>query len=162
QFFVTGFLLLAVMCFGQNRSGLAKLKRGDKITEGFAYCTDNGSTAKYDIPNGAYTLLYRFGDKNGSKDNYDTLAKVISHVYRLSKYFGPKRKQSKLTCYIYVKEVNEEARTLKNKIKSWNKTICDSIVNTNMFGNFIRTWEILFVPDSAVARPGSALATDKL
>lgn len=163
QILVAGFLLLAVMCFGQSKPKQARLKAGDKITESLGCIADNGNPSKYDIPNGAYTLLYRFGNINGIKDNYDSLCAIIPHVYRLNKYFGPKRKPSRLTCYIYVKEVNDAARTLKSSIKRWNKAICDSMISLNPVGyNFMRVWEILFVPDTTVTRPGSLLSANKL
>lgn len=165
-FFFSSFLLMAGMCLGQNKVKSQKLHNGDKISESFTFYKDSTTADKFDIPittpKPAFLLLYRFGELNGTKDNYDSLYKVVIHVYRLNRYFGPLRKPSRLTCYIYVKQVNAEALALKNKINAWTKAIGDSMVKTERAGfNFTRPWQVLFIKDTEV-KPMSVLGLSKL
>jgi outer membrane protein OmpA-like peptidoglycan-associated protein len=149
-FFIAFFTAVSVY-IGQNKTN-AKLRAGDKITTSFPYYKDANTTDNFEIPlkpKHALLLLYRFGDINGLKDNYDSVFKVVNHIYRLNRYFGPLRKPSRLACYIYVKEVNAEAIALKNQINQWSKEIGDSLVQTARAGfNFTRPWQVLFVKES--------------
>lgn len=127
-----------------------KVKAGDAVSESVPYSKDKTTTGTYELPNNTFTLLYRFGDLTGDKDNFDSLHAVVNHVYRLNRFFGP-RKRSRLTLYIYVKEVNDEALELRNKIRKWNRQIGDSLVKTNRAGfNFSREWEILYIKTSDI------------
>lgn len=161
--------LLSFCCFSQTRAKSSKLRPGDKITESFIYYKDSVTSDKFDVPiaeagkiKRAMILVYRFGELNGRQDNYDSLYKVVQQVYRLNRYFGPYRKPSRLTCYLFVKEVNAEALALKAQINAWTKAIGDSMVKTERAGfNFNRPWQVLFIKDTEV-KPNSVLALNKL
>lgn len=167
--FCLSFFLVSFFCFSQSNTKTSKLKVGDKVNESFIYYKDSLSSDKFDVPivesgkiKPAMILFYRFGELNGKKDNYDSLYKVVQQVYRLNRYFGPYRKPSRLTCYLFVKEVNAQALALKAQINAWSKAIGDSMVKTERAGfNFNRPWQILFIKDSDV-KPGSVLALNKL
>lgn len=157
-------LALSVFSAGaQNKSTTKKLMDAKTLNEVITYYKDSATKATYTLPNNAFTMLYRFGDANGSKDNYDSLKEVVHHVFRLNRYFGPRRKPSRLTCYVIVKEINDaEVRRIKNNIKTWNSEIADSMVKTNRAGfNFNRPWEIIFIKASDV-KNGSVLTASKL
>ncbi len=151
HYFFSFFILLSAHIGLSQNNKQSTLKPGDKILETISNYTDNVSFKKYELPNKSFTLIYRYADKNGVKDNYDSLYTVVNHVYRLNKYFGPRKKPSRLTCVIFVKEVNDEAKALKNRIKGWNQAIGDSFVKSDRVGfNFSRPWEIIFVKDSGL------------
>ncbi len=162
-----GFTLLLVLCtfnyVAQKKSSAKVLMEERILNEVITYYKDSATKASYTLPNNAFTMLYRFGDANGSKDNYDSLKEVVHHVFRLNRYFGPRRKQSRLTCYVIVKEINNaEIRKIKNTIKEWNSHIADSIVQTNRVAyNFNRPWEIIFIKASDIKK-GSVLQSSKL
>lgn len=121
------------------------------ITESIKYYKDSVSPAVYVLPNNALTLFYRFNEANGKKDNYDSVYAVVNHIYRLNRYFGPRRKPSRITCVIYVNRVDAEAMALKNKINSWTTKIGDSLVKTERAGfNFNRPWQYLFISKQEV------------
>ncbi|MBL7930798.1 MAG: OmpA family protein [Bacteroidia bacterium] len=162
-------LVLAVLfgtsLFSQKKSSTKTLEEEKVISEEITYYKDSTTKASYILPNNAFTMLYRFGDENGTKDNYDSLKEVVHHVFRLNRYFGPRKKAgpSRLTCYVIVKEINPaEVRKIKKDIKDWNSHIADSLVQTNRAGfNFNRPWEIIFVKASDVKK-GSVLKESKL
>ncbi|PBQ32481.1 hypothetical protein CNR22_12095 [Sphingobacteriaceae bacterium] len=163
---VLSLILVAFLCPAQKKTKGASAKGGpkvgDKIVESIPYFKDSATAATYQFPNDAFTLLYRFGEKDGTKDNYDSVYKMVTHVYRLNRYFGPRRKPSRLTCYMFVKEVNAEAIALKNKINAWTKSIGDSMVRTERAGfNFNRPWQVLFITNTQVG-PTSILAAEKV
>jgi len=162
-FLLFSFLAFANFCDAQTKP--KKIKSGDKLAEKIPYMKDSAGAfyeRVYEFPNNAFTILYRFGELNGSKDNYDSVYKMVTHVYRLNKYFGPRRKPSRLTCYFFVKEANQECISLKNKINAWTKAIGDSMVKTERAGfNFNRPWQVLFVTSTQV-KPNSILAAGKV
>lgn len=140
------FLLIVTYATSQSISKKAPLKPGTIINENIKYYKDSLTPAAYVLPNNAFTLLYRFNEVNGKRDTYDSVYAVVNHIYRLNRYFGPRRKPSRITCYIYVKKVNAEAMALKNKINAWTSKIGDSLVKTERAGfNFNRPWQILFI-----------------
>jgi outer membrane protein OmpA-like peptidoglycan-associated protein len=163
QYFFLFFLLsLWGMCFGGDNPKKQVPKPGDKIIESILYYKDSVNNEKYNLPNNAFTLMYRFGELNGKKDNYDSLYAVVNHVYRLNRYFGPRRKPSRLTCYVFVKKVDEEALALKKKINAWSAAIGDSLVKTERAGfNFNRPWQVIFITDKEI-KPMSILGANKL
>lgn len=164
QIFLFTFLVLCCLCEAQTKAKIktTELRQGDKVSEIIPYYKDSLTPATYQFPNDAFTLLYRFGEVNGTKDNYDSVYKMVTHVYRLNRYFGPRRKPSRLTCYMFVKEVNAEAIALKNKINAWTKAIGDSMVQTERAGfNFNRPWQVLFITNPQVS-PTSILAAEKV
>lgn len=158
------FLALAFFCSAQSKpKPPPKLKVGDKIVENIEYYKDSTTQANYQFPNDAFTLLYRFGEMNGVKDTYDSVYKMVLHVYRLNRYFGPRRKPSRLTCYLFVDRVDADAMGWKNKINAWTKSIGDSMVQTDRAGfNFNRPWQVLFITNKAQAKPGSILTAPKV
>jgi outer membrane protein OmpA-like peptidoglycan-associated protein len=162
-FVFTCLFFTTFLAISQTKS--AKLKAGEKITETFVFYKDSATTDKFEIPlkpKRALLLLYRFGESDGTKDNYDSVYKVVNHIYRLNRYFGPLRKPSRITCYIYVKEVNAEAIALKNQINAWTRAIGDSLVKTERAGfNFTRPWQVLFIKN-APTDPKSILNYSKL
>ncbi|WP_317898806.1 OmpA family protein [Aurantibacillus circumpalustris] len=145
------FLIISVIGISQNKA-TQKLRAGDKIVTNFPFYKDIGKPDNFEIPlkpKPALLLIYRFGKINGIKDNHDSVYKVVNHIYRLNRYFGPLRKPSRLTCYIYVDEVNQDAITLKNQINIWTKEIGDSLVKTERAGfNFTRPWQVLFIKET--------------
>ena len=156
------FLAMMAFSFAQTKKQASGPKPGTNITESISYYKDSVTKASYDLPNNAFTLIYRFGELNGKKDTYDSLYEVVNHIYRLNRYFGPRRKPSRLTCYIFVKTVNAEAIALKNKINEWSSKIADSLVKTERAGfNFNRPWQILFVKADQL-KPNSILSANKL
>lgn len=156
------FLAMMAFSFAQTKKQAAGPKPGTSITESISYYKDSVTKASYDLPNNAFTLIYRFGEVNGKKDTYDSLYEVVNHIYRLNRYFGPRRKPSRLTCYIFVKTVDAEAIALKNKINDWSSKIADSLVKTERAGfNFNRPWQILFVKADQL-KPNSILNANKL
>lgn len=159
------FLLFGITLFSQNKSSTKTLEEEKILKEEITYYKDSATKASYILPNNAFTMLYRFGDENGSKDNYDSLKEVVHHVFRLNRYFGPRKKagNSKLTCYVIVKEIDPvQVRKIKKNITDWNKQLSDSMVQTNRAGfNFYRPWEIIFVKASDVKK-GSVLKESKL
>ena len=156
------FLVLTASSNAQTKKQQAGPKLGTSITESINYYKDSVTKASYDLPNNAFTLIYRFGELNGTKDTYDSLYEVVNHIYRLNRYFGPRRKPSRLTCYIFVKTVNAEAIAFKNKINDWTSKIADSLVKTERAGfNFNRPWQILFVKADQL-KPTSILSANKL
>lgn len=163
-FLIFWFIILSGWTvFGQDKSATKKLAEEKTLNEVITYYKDSLTPASYTLPNNAFTMLYRFGDANGSKDNYDSLKEVVHHVFRLNRYFGPRRKPSRLTCYVIVKEINNaEIRKIKNNIREWNSHLADSMVQTNRAGfNFNRPWEIIFIKASDVKK-GSVLTASKL
>lgn len=140
------FLALIGHCFSQSKTQKSSLKSGVIINESIKYYKDSVTPASYVLPNNAFTLFYRFNDVKGKQDNYDSVYAVVNHIYRLNRYFGPRRKPSRITCAIYVKRVDAEAIALKNKINSWTTKIGDSLVKTERAGfNFNRPWQYLFI-----------------
>lgn len=139
-----------------------KPKVGEKIHESVYYYKDSVTKATFDFPPDAFTLLYRFGERNGTMDNYDSVYKMVTHVYRLNRYFGPRRKPSRLICYLFVKEVNAKALAIKTQINAWSKAIGDSMVKTDRAGfNFNRPWQVLFITDPNI-KTNSILAAEKV
>lgn len=156
------FLFLCLLSFSQGSDKNTVPKPGTQLNETINYFKDNGTAATYPFPNNAFTLFYRFNNVKGIADNYDSVYAVVNHVYRLNRYFGPRRKPSRLTCAIFVKQVDAEAIAIKNKINAWSAAIGDSLVKTNRAGfNFNRPWHILFVTDT-VLKPGSILSAGKV
>lgn len=156
------FLFLFNTYQAQSTSKKQVLKAGSIINETINYSKDNGTAATFPFPNGAFTLFYRFSDLNGVQDNYDSVYAVVNHVYRLNRYFGPRRKPSRLTCVVFVKQVDAAAIQLKNRINAWSMGIGDSLVKTNRAGfNFNRPWQVLFVNEQDV-KAGSILAAGKV
>lgn len=162
--FSLSFVFLAALYPAQNKVKGQGPQAGDKISEIIPYMKDSAGSfyqRNYAFPNDAFTLLYRFGDVNGNKDTYDSVYKMVLHVYRLNRYFGPRRKPSRLTCYIFVKEANAEALALKNQVNAWTKAIGDSMVKTERAGfNFNRPWQVLFITDTKI-KPKSILGAAK-
>lgn len=141
-------LLLFVLlhAFGFSQIKTSNLKSGSLLNESIKYYKDSVSPATYVLPNNAFTLFYRFNEPKGKQDNYDSVYAVVNHIYRLNRYFGPRRKPSRLTCVIFVKRVDSEALALKNKISNWTSKIGDSLVKTERAGfNFNRPWQFLFI-----------------
>ena len=164
QFLLLSFLSLVLVCPSQNKSKAQGPNAGDKISEIIPYMKDSAGSfyqRNYSFPNDAFTLLYRFGELNGTKDTYDSVYQMVLHVYRLNRYFGPRRKPSRLTCYIFVKEVNAEALALKSQVNAWTKAIGDSMVKTERAGfNFNRPWQVLFITEPYI-KPKSILSAAK-
>lgn len=161
-FFLFSFLAIASYCPAQKKSKAQTLKVGDKINEGIVYYKDSVTTAIYQFPNDAFTLLYRFGEANGTKDTYDSVYKMVTNIYRLNRYFGPRRKPSRLACYMFVNEVNAECIALGKKINAWTRAIGDSMVKTERAGfNFNRPWQVLFITNTQI-QPASVLAAQKV
>ncbi len=159
-FFLSCLLLIVITTSAQDK-GKHKYTKKDTIRESIPFSKDKTTTGTYNLPNNTFTLLYRFGDMNGDKDNFDSLHAVVNHIYRLNRFFGP-RKRSRLTLYIFVKEVNDDALELRSKIRKWNKQIGDSLVKTDRAGfNFSREWEILYIKTSDI-KENSILNAGKL
>ena len=96
------FLLLFGSSISQSQTKTSKLKAGALINESIKYYKDSVTPATYVLPNNAFTLFYRFNDAKGKQDNYDSVYAVVNHIYRLNRYFGPRRKPSRITCVIFV------------------------------------------------------------
>jgi len=163
--FFFSFAAFAFFCPAQTKTKAPGGPRaGDKIVESIPYMKDSAGSfyqRNFTFPNDAFTLLYRFGELNGTRDTYDSVYQMVLHVYRLNRYFGPRRKASRLTCYIFVKEANAEAIALKNQINAWTKAIGDSMVKTERAGyNFNRPWQVLFITDTKI-KPKSILGAAK-
>lgn len=162
-FFSFCFLSFIGSYLCQNKAKEQKLKPGDRISETITWYKDSVTQDNYEFPNNAFTLVYRFTERDGTKDNFDSLHAVIKHIYRLNRYFGPRRKPSRLVCVIYVKNVDKNAIDLKNQINTWRARIGDSIVKTERAGfNFNRPFQTLFIKKDAALKPTSILNAGKV
>jgi outer membrane protein OmpA-like peptidoglycan-associated protein len=159
---VVSFLLLSILCQAQNRNKAQAPRPGDKIRESILIYKNGPAPVPYEFPNGAFSLIYRFGELNGKTDNYDSLYKMVTHIYRLNRYFGPRRKPSRLICYFFVDSLTPAATALHQKINQWTREIGDSMVKTDRAGfNFNRPWQVLYVKKTEIPA-NSILAAAKV
>jgi outer membrane protein OmpA-like peptidoglycan-associated protein len=155
-FLIACFLIQTVL-FSQNKSKVVKPLPGAKVTETINCFKDSETPITFELPNNAFNLIYRYSSPDGTKDNYDSLYEVVNHIYRLNRYFGPRRKPSRIVCAIYTKKVDAEALALKQQITTWASKIGDSLVKTERAGfNFNRPFQFLFITEDKI-KPTSVL-----
>jgi outer membrane protein OmpA-like peptidoglycan-associated protein len=153
------FLLVLSSSIAQTKT---ILKPGVRFNETITYFIDSVKTGTFTLPDNSLALVYKFNAPGGGNDNYDSVRKVVDHVYRLHRYFSPGRKPSRIICLIFVKKVDAATIALRNQVSNWNKQLSNEKVNTERVAfNFIRPWTMFLVKDSAIL-PNSFLNLQKM